>query len=70
MAKNKVKSMLNIFFDIKGELFTKNSSWQAKQSIPHTTVTFSGDCAKLCTLGPDIWRQKNWLLHHNAPGSC
>jgi hypothetical protein len=29
-------------------LFTKNSSWQAKQSISHTTVTFYGDCAKMC----------------------
>jgi hypothetical protein len=29
-----------IFFDIKGTLH-KDSSWQAKQSIPHTTVTFS-----------------------------
>jgi hypothetical protein len=29
-------------------LFTNNSSWQAKQSIPHTTVTFYGDCMKMC----------------------
>jgi hypothetical protein len=26
------------FFILKG-LFTKNSAWQAKQSIPHTAVT-------------------------------
>jgi hypothetical protein len=31
-----------------GGLFTKNSSWQAKQSIPHNTVTFYGDCVKMC----------------------
>jgi hypothetical protein len=30
------------------ELFTKNSSWQAKQSIPHATVTYYGDCVKIC----------------------
>jgi hypothetical protein len=30
------------------ELFTKNSSWQTKLSIPHTTVTFYGDNVKLC----------------------
>jgi hypothetical protein len=30
-------------------LFTKDSSWQAKQSILHSTVTFYGDCAKMCT---------------------
>jgi hypothetical protein len=28
-------------------LFTKNSSWQAKQSM-HTTVTFYSDCVKMC----------------------
>jgi hypothetical protein len=30
------------------ELFTKNLSWQAKQSIPHATVMFYGDCLKIC----------------------
>jgi hypothetical protein len=25
-------------------LFTKNSSWQVKHSIPHITVTLYGDC--------------------------
>jgi hypothetical protein len=39
--------MLVILFVIKG-LFTKNSSWQAKQSIPHTFVTVYGDCVKIC----------------------
>jgi hypothetical protein len=34
--------MLIIFFDIKG-IFTKNSSWQAKKSIPYTAVKFYGD---------------------------
>jgi hypothetical protein len=29
-------------------LFTENSSWQAKQSIPHATVTFYSDCVKMC----------------------
>jgi hypothetical protein len=29
------------------ELFTKNSSRQAEQSIPHTTVKFYGDCVKM-----------------------
>jgi hypothetical protein len=40
-VKSKVKGMLIIFFDI-------NLSWQATQSIPHTTVTFYGDCMKIC----------------------
>jgi hypothetical protein len=42
-VKRKVKSMLIIFFDI-----TKNLSWQVKLSIPHTTLTFYGDCVKMC----------------------
>jgi hypothetical protein len=29
-------------------LFINNSSWQAKQSIPHTTVMFYGDCVRMC----------------------
>jgi hypothetical protein len=29
-------------------LFSKNSSWQAKHSILHTTVTFYCDCVKMC----------------------
>jgi hypothetical protein len=39
--------MLIIFFDIWG-LFTKNSSWQFKQSAPHTTLMFYSDCVKMC----------------------
>jgi hypothetical protein len=31
-------------FSLKSSgLFTKNSPWQAKHSIPHTTVTFYGE---------------------------
>jgi hypothetical protein len=30
------------------KLFTKNSSWRTKQSIPHTTVTFYVDSVKMC----------------------
>jgi hypothetical protein len=29
-------------------LFKKNSSLQAKQSMPHTTLMFCGDCMKIC----------------------
>jgi hypothetical protein len=46
-------------------LFTKNSSQQAKQSIPHTTVTFYSNCMKMCEdFAPELWQQKNWTLHH------
>jgi hypothetical protein len=29
-------------------LSIKDSSWQAKEYIPHTTATFYGDCVKVC----------------------
>jgi hypothetical protein len=29
-------------------LFIKNSSWQVKQPIPQTSVTFNGNCVKMC----------------------
>jgi hypothetical protein len=39
--------MLINFFDIKGFVH-KKFTWQAKQTIPHITVTFYGDCARMC----------------------
>jgi hypothetical protein len=45
-VKSKVKVMLVTFFDIEG-IVHKNLSWKAKQSIPHTTVTFYGECVKM-----------------------
>jgi hypothetical protein len=49
-------------------MFTKNSSWQVKQSIPHTAVTLYSNCENVRRLRLELWRQKNWLLHHgNAP---
>jgi hypothetical protein len=53
-VKTKVKSMYIIFFDIKGFFFTKNSTWQTKQSIPHTTVTLYGDCVKCKDFAPNV----------------
>jgi hypothetical protein len=38
--------MFIIFLTTRG-WFTKNSSWQAKRSIPHTTVIFHGDCVEM-----------------------
>jgi hypothetical protein len=53
--------MLIIFFDIKG---------QAKQSIPHITVTFLRRMREnLRRLRHELWRQKNWLLHHDKAPS-
>jgi hypothetical protein len=46
-VKSKVKSILIIFFDFK-RIVHKDSSWQAKELIPHTSVTFYGNCMKMC----------------------
>jgi hypothetical protein len=29
-------------------MLTKNLSWQAKEPIPQTTVTYHGNCMKMC----------------------
>jgi hypothetical protein len=46
-----------------------DASWQAEQSIAHTTVTFFRRLREnVRRLRPEIRRQRNWLLHHyNAP---
>jgi hypothetical protein len=50
-VKSKVKGMLIIFLTSRG-LFTKNSSWQAKQSVQHTTVTFTVTVLKCAKTSP------------------
>jgi hypothetical protein len=47
-------------------LFTKNSSWQTKtvNSEYHCDVLQSLP-ENVWRLHPKLWRQKNWLLHHN-----
>jgi hypothetical protein len=48
----------NLFWASRG-LFIKNSSWQAKQSIPHTAVTLYDDCVKMCEdFAPNFGRQR------------
>jgi hypothetical protein len=47
-VKSKVKSMLIILFQMKGNVYKNNSTWQAKQSVPHTTVAFYGGGVKTC----------------------
>jgi hypothetical protein len=45
-VNSKAKSKIIILFDIK-KIVHKEVPWQAKQPIPHTTVTFYGDCMKI-----------------------
>jgi histone-lysine N-methyltransferase SETMAR len=62
---SKVKSMLIIFFDIRGTV-------RKKFVLAGETVNFAYYCDVSCRLRenvprlrPEVWRQKNWLLHHN-----
>jgi hypothetical protein len=45
-VKSKARACSSVSLTLRG-LFTKNSSWQAKQSVLHTIVTFYGDCMKM-----------------------
>jgi hypothetical protein len=48
------------------EIVHKNSSWQAKQSILCGVLQRMRKNVRKLRL--ELWRQKNWLLHHdNAP---
>jgi hypothetical protein len=41
---------------------------KVKQSIPHTTATFYGNCMKMCEDFAPNFEDENWLLHHgNTP---
>jgi hypothetical protein len=46
-----------------------NSSWQAKQSIPHTTEAFYVNAGKCAKTSPQILATKDWLLHHGNASS-
>jgi hypothetical protein len=55
--------MLSIFFDIK-EIVLKEFDLEGR-TILHATVMFYSDCLKMCEdFVPELWRQTNWLLHH------
>jgi hypothetical protein len=59
--------------NVDSMLKKKNSFWQAKQSIPHTTVMFNGDCVKMCEdFAPNFDNKRTgcWLHHDNAPSYC
>jgi hypothetical protein len=46
------------------------SPLQAKQSIPHTTVTFYDNCFKMCEDFAPNFGDKGMILHHdNAPST-
>jgi hypothetical protein len=51
----RAKSRACTFSLISGGSSTKNWSWQSKQSILHTTVTFYCECLKMCEdFAPDF----------------
>jgi hypothetical protein len=68
-VNSKVKNMLIIFFDIN-EIVHKKKIFLAGQTV--NSAYYCGALRQLCgnapRLCPKLWRQNNWLLHHdNAP---
>jgi hypothetical protein len=64
-GEEKVKSMFIIFFHIKETVHKKNLSCQTKQSSPHTTVMFYGDCVKMCEdFTPNFSDKRITTTHH------
>jgi hypothetical protein len=67
-AKGKVKSMLNIFFDIMR--IVQKEFILAGQTVnsSHYCDVLRWLCEHMRRLRPKLWQWKNWLLHHdNAP---
>jgi hypothetical protein len=64
-VKSKVMSMLIIFVDIKRIVHTE--FFLARQTVNSASYSlFYGDCVKMWEdFLPELWRQKNWLLHHD-----
>jgi hypothetical protein len=69
-VKSKIKTMFFIFFDIKE--IVHQEFVLAGQTVPHTVVTFYGNCMNMCEDFAQNFGNKQtrtcWLLHHdNAP---
>jgi hypothetical protein len=64
----KVKSMLIIFFDIKGILHKEFVLVGQIDSSAYYCAVLRRLRKNLRRLRPELWQQKNWLLNHdNAP---
>jgi histone-lysine N-methyltransferase SETMAR len=63
--KSKVKSALIISFDIKG--ITHKEFVVAGQTVnsAYYLNVLQRLCANVQRLRPELWQQKNWLLHHD-----
>jgi hypothetical protein len=58
--------MLIISFDIKGTVHEEFVMTDQTVNSAYYTVTVYGDCHEnVRRLRPELWRQKNWLLHHD-----
>jgi hypothetical protein len=67
-AKSKVKRLLIVFFDIKGIVHKEFVLAAQTVSSAYYCDILGRLCENVLRLFPELWRQKNWLLHHdNAP---
>jgi hypothetical protein len=68
-VKSKVKSMLIIFFDIKGIVHKEFIlAGQTVNSIYYCDI-LRRLCENVKRPCPKLWQKKNWLLHHNNTSS-
>jgi hypothetical protein len=67
-AKRNVKSMLIIFFDIKGTVYTEFVLAGQAVNSPYLCDDLRRLRENVQRLRSELWRLKIWLLHHdNAP---
>jgi hypothetical protein len=66
-VKGKVKSMLIIFFDIKGIVHREFALAGQPVNSAYYCDVLRRPCKNVRKLRPELWRQTNWLLHHNTP---
>jgi hypothetical protein len=66
--KSKVKSMLISFFDIKGIVHNEFALAGQTVNSAYYCEILQRLYENVRRLRPELWREKNWLLHHdNAP---
>jgi hypothetical protein len=68
-VKSKVNSMLTILFDIKVIVHKEFVLAGQAVNFAHYCDVLGRLRENVRTLRPELWRQKNWLLHHDNAAS-
>jgi hypothetical protein len=68
-VKNEVKSLLIIFFDIKGIVHKELVRAGQTVNSAYCSDVLRWLCENVCWLHPELRRQMNWLLHYDKTPS-